>query len=301
MMHKLWDSVFGQLADILHSVLLSGIEVLLAALLAALCAGVTESEAMRIAAVAAVALIAVKSVSSCAEVGEKAMQTLSDFSHVLLPCLSMAAAAGGAWTSAGAKYAASMLFLDGLVRLETTWAGTILGSYAAVLLAGHLTGNALLLSISGAMKSAMKSTLILLTSVFTVYLSLTGILSGTVDAAAAKTAKTVLSAALPVVGGILSDASGALLSGAQMLRNGVGVLGLLAVSAVCVCPYLLLGCHYLFFRAAGDAVASFSEKRVGGVIQGLADVYGMLLGMVGSVGVMLFVSIISLMRTVTPG
>ena len=64
---------------------------------------------------------------------------------------------------------------------------------------------------------------------------------------------------------------------------------------------LLLGCHYLFFRAAGDAVASFSEKRVGGVIQGLADVYGMLLGMVGSVGVMLFVSIISLMRTVTPG
>ena len=126
-------------------------------------------------------------------------------------------------------------------------------------------------------------------------------LTGTVDAAAVKTAKTVLSSALPVVGGIVADASSALLSGAQILRNGIGVYGMIAVLAACAVPYLTLGSHFLVYQIAGGIVPALGDKRFGGVIKGLGDVFGILLGMVGSVSVMLFISVISLMRTVTPG
>lgn len=298
---KICDAVLDRSDDLLHSAIRSGAEVFLTALLASVCGAVANDRLVSSVGATAIALVCVKGVSSCAAVGRAAMESLVTFSHVLLPCLCTAAAAGGAWTSAGAKYAASMLFIDGVITTEQSVAMPMVYTFAGVLIAGEVTDNEILRSISGLLRQLLKWALILITTVFTLYLSITGVLSGTVDAAAVKTAKTVLSSALPVVGGIVADASSALLSGAQILRNGIGVFGMIAVLAVCALPYLTLGSHFLVYQIAGGVVTAFGDKRFGGVIKGLGDVFGIILGMVGSVSVMLFVSVISLMRTVTPG
>lgn len=301
LLDKLWSGILDRSGGVLHSALRGGTEVLITAMLASVCLAVADDRVLSAAGVTAIALVCVKGVSSCVAVGREAMESTVTFSHVLLPCLCTAAAAGGAWSSAGAKYAAAMLFLDGVITAERSVAMPLLCAFAGVLIAGEVADNALLRSISGLLRQLLKWALILITTVFTMYLSLTGLLSGTVDAAAAKAAKTAFSSALPVVGGILADASSSLLSGAQILRNGIGAFGMIAVLAVCAVPYLTLGSHYLVYRIAGGAVAALGDKRFGGVVSGLGDVFGILLGMVGSVSVMLFVSVVSLMRTVTPG
>ena len=53
-----------------------------------------------------------------------------------------------------------------------------------------------------------------MTIAFTAYINLTGLISGSADAAAIRTAKTLISTVLPVVGGIASDASSAVLAAA---------------------------------------------------------------------------------------
>ncbi|MBQ3939473.1 MAG: stage III sporulation protein AE, partial [Oscillospiraceae bacterium] len=223
------------------------------------------------------------------------------FSMVLLPCLSTAAAVSGAVTSAGVKYAASMLYFDGMLGVMSDCAVPLLYAYIAAMLSAQLTEHPILKATVSAAKQALRWALILIAVGFTLYLSLSGLLSGTVDAAAAKTAKTVLSSALPVVGGILSDASAALLSGAAMVRNGVGVFGLLAVTAACTVPFLTLGVHYLIFRAAAILAQSFFEKPISGLLNGFGDVYAFLLGMVGTATLMVYVSVISMMKAVGVG
>ena len=168
-----------------------------------------------------------------------------------------------------------------MISAEQGFALPLLYGYAATVITASLTEHPVLTGIAGLIKQLVKWSLILLTTCFTVYLSVTGILSGTVDAAAAKTAKTVIAGALPVVGKIVSDASSAILSGVQILRNGVGIIGLLAILAVCVSPYLTLGSHYLVYQIVGSLSASFGDKRIGNVIKGVGDIYAFLLGIVG--------------------
>ena len=298
---KLWTFLTGQSHDLLASAMRNGAEILFISFFTVLCCALSDSRILPLIGASATALVCVKSAFSCAAGGKEAMQTLSDYSHVLLPCLSTAAAAGGAWTSAGAKYAASALVMDMMISAEQNVLSPFLCTYAATAIAAQLTEQPLLISAAGIMKQTVKWGLVILTAGFTIYLSVTGILSGAVDAAAAKATKTVISGAIPVVGRILSDASGAILSGIQMLRNGVGVIGMLAILAVCAGPYLMLGSHFLIYQIASGIAASFGDKRIGNVIRSVGDVYGSLLGIVGSMSIMLFVAIISFMNTVGSG
>lgn len=298
LLRKLWSAVTGCAHDVLYSSLRGGASLLAAALLAALCGILAQSATVSTAGLCVVALLCVEGLDSCYTVGLEALTSLSDLAHTMLPCLCAAAAASGAVTSSAAKYAASMLYFDGLISLEQEYAVRLLSAYSALIITARLTDHPLLQTLAGLMKQALKWGMILITAALTVYLSLTGILTGAADAAASKTVKLVLSSALPVVGGILSNASSALLSGAQMLRNGIGTLGMLFALAVCVLPYLTLGSHYLVFQMVGAASASAGDAKIGGLIRDFGSVYGFLLGMVGMASVFLFVSVISLMKTV---
>ena len=56
-------------------------------------------------------------------------------------------------------------------------------------------------------------------------------------------------------------------------------------------PILRLGFQYLLFRAAACLLAPFAEKRLAGLVERLADAFGLALGLVGSACAMLFVSV----------
>lgn len=300
-LEQLWRFTTGQGQDVVFSAMRNAGALLLVTFLTAFCGVLTESKWVPLCGMIALAGVSLETVDSCLQVGLEALEQLRSFSMVLLPCLSTAAFVSGAVTSAGVKYGASMLFFDGIIGLMLKYALPMLYGYLAVMLSAKLTDHPMLQSTTGLLRQGMKWTLVLLSVCFTLYLSVTGLLASTGDAAAAKTAKTVLAAALPVVGGILSDASSALLGGAAMVRNGVGVLGLLAVLALCVTPYLTLAAHYLLYRAAAVLAQSYCGKSLGGVLDGFGDVYGFLLGMVGTASLILFVSIISMMKAVGVG
>ena len=53
------------------------------------------------------------------------------------------------------------------------------------------------------------------------------------------------------------------------------------------------------YKLAAGIAESFADKRVGRLIDGFADVYGFLLGMVGVASLILFLSIVSSMKAVT--
>ena len=60
-----------------------------------------------------------------------------------------------------------------------------------------------------------------------------------------KTAKLAVSGAVPVVGGVISDATETMLSGAALLRGSIGIFGMLCVAAICFVPFVRAGASYL--------------------------------------------------------
>ncbi len=245
-----------------------------------------------------IAVAAIGDVDSVAAMGRQAIGEMHDFSRVLLPVLCTAAAGAGAVSSAAAKYAATALFLDVLISLTLNFLLPLQGAYLAALVASSATGDGRLKGAVKLMKWLCKISMTALVSVFSFYLGLSGIAASGVDAAAAKTAKAVISSFVPVVGKMISGASESLVAGAGIIRNAIGLFGLGAVLAVCAAPFLAIGLRYLLFKAAAAIVGLIAGDRIAALVDGISGAYGMLLGLVGCSAIFMFISILLLIRTV---
>ena len=151
--------------------------------------------------------------------------------------------------------------------------------------------------IRGGMQMVLTAFLLL----FLGWLTASGAIAGSVDAAAVKTAKLAISRAIPVVGGILADASETVLAGAGVLRGTVGTAGMLVVLAICLTPFLHLGLHYLVYKAAAALCALIAQPRLSGLIDALGGAFGMVLGMTGAGALVLLVSVASALTAVGGG
>ena len=128
---------------------------------------------------------------------------------------------------------------------------------------------------------------------------LTGALTGGADAAAVKGTKTVISSVLPVVGGILSDAASVVLASASIIKSSAGVFALMGVCALCLGPFAAIGVKLLLFRLCAAAASAVEGKRLALLLGDLSAALGMLLGVLGTVTIMLFISFMAAIRTVS--
>lgn len=248
---------------------------------------------------AAIAVICAGDMNSFVKLGTQTLDDISVFSKSLLPALCASGAACGAVASSAAKFAASALFTDVLITAAKNLILPLIYAYLALVIASAAFDNKSLGGISKLAKWLCTFMMTVLTVGFTAYLSISSAIASSSDAVAMKVAKTTISTALPVVGGILSDAASSVVAGMALLRSSIGVFGLVVVLAICVVPFATLGVNYLMFKLAGVCTAALGNDRLADIVGGIGGAFGLLLGLVGSSGLMMFISILSCIRTVS--
>ena len=133
---------------------------------------------------------------------------------------------------------------------------------------------------------------------FTGYMAITGVVSGTADAAAGKVARIAISGAVPVVGGILSDAADAVLLSAAAMGSGAGMWGVLTVIALFAAPAVKIGCQYLMLRLTAAVGESLGGGRCAALAGDFAGAMGLLLALVSTQTAVLLVSSLCFLRGV---
>ena len=166
-------------------------------------------------------------------------------------------------------------------------------AYAAV-------GNPGLQRLAALLKGAVNFLLTALLLSFVGYLTASGAIAGSADAAAVKAAKLAISRAIPVVGGILADASESVLAGAGALRSTVGAVGLVIVLAICLTSFLRLAFQYLVYKAAAALCSTVAQPRLGQLIDAIGSAFGLVLGMTGAGALILLISVVSAVTAVVP-
>ena len=135
--------------------------------------------------------------------------------------------------------------------------------------------------------------------IFTGYIGITKVISGSADAAALKATKLVLSGTVPVVGGIISDASETILVSAGVMKSAAGVYGLLAILSICIGPFIHIGIHYLMLKLTSAVCSVFGGKQLSGLMKDFSTAMGYTLALTGTVCFLLFVSIVCFMKGVS--
>lgn len=274
--------------------------ILAAVMIASVVNSFSDGTGRTVRMVTAVAISVILLEPSGAMVGlaSETVRQISDYGKLLLPVMTTALAAQGGVTASGALYAGTAAFDSILSGLVSRLLVPMIYLYLALAAVNGIIGEELLKRLRDAMKSFMTWLLKTVLYVFTGFLSITGVVSGATDAAVLKAAKLTISGAVPVVGGILSDASEAVLVSAGTLKNAAGLYGLFAFLAIAAKPFLRIGAQYLVLKATAAICGIFGWKEINDLIGDFSTAMGFLLAMTGAVCVMFLISIICFMKGV---
>ncbi len=257
-----------------------------------------SQRAVRLCGVVAIAVLLIQPSNALITLGADTIRELSTYGQLLLPVMSAALAAQGGAASSAVLYTATALFNSLLSSAVAGLLVPLVYIYLALAVVNAAVGDSMMDRLKGFIKWLMTWGLKISLYAFTAYISITGVISGTTDQAALKATKLTISGMVPVVGGILSDASETILLGAGVVKNAAGIYGLLAIAAVAIGPFLRIGVQYLLLKLTAAVCGVFADKKQVGIIEDFSGAMGLLLAMTGTLCLMLLISVVCFLKGV---
>ena len=226
-------------------------------------------------------VICLENLQTMVGIGTGAMGELTDFSMMLNPVMAAASAASGSVSGAGGNYSLTVFFSNLLLQVCNRIIVPIVYAYLALSLTDTLLHQERLKRLRELLGWGTELVLKVVVYAFTGCLTMTGVLSGSADAAKLKAAKLTISGMIPVVGGIVSGAAETVLSGAALLKNTIGTFGMLAVIAICLLPFLKLTISWFCLRITA-ALSGLLISPLTGLLEAVSKAMGYLVAMTGS-------------------
>ena len=249
---------------------------------------------------AAVAALLLEPSGSLLELGVETVRDLQEYGKLLLPVLASALAATGGVTASTGLYVGTAAFNTLLSAAIPSLLLPILRLLLALSIAHGAVGEPILERLGALVRFCAEWALKLGLYLFTGYMAVTGVVSGAADALAGKAAKIAVSGAVPVVGGILSDAADAVLLSAATLGSGAGIWGILTVLAVFLAPALRIGVQYLLLKLTAAAGEALGCGRCAAVVGDFAGVLGLLMALCWTQAVMLLITSVCFLKGMGP-
>ena len=134
----------------------------------------------------------------------------------------------------------------------------------------------------------------LLLAAFSVFLTVQGITSATYDGISLKAARYALGNSIPMVGGFLSGGLDLVLAGSVLIKNSVGMCGILLLLLVIAVPLIQLVVYNLFLKLTAAVTEPIGAEGISGVLSSLSGAVNYFIAGLLAVGFMYFVTILLL-------
>lgn len=118
-----------------------------------------------------------------------------------------------------------------------------------------------------------------------------GTLSSGIDAMAAKTTKAAVSSFIPVVGKILGDAVETVMGCSIILKNAIGIVGVIIIISIILAPICKLVTLMTMYYLAASLCQPIADKKIVNLLSHSGDTFKLLLAILLSVSVMLIIGV----------
>lgn len=141
------------------------------------------------------------------------------------------------------------------------------------------------------LKSSVTWFLGVILTLFVGILSLEGTLTSSVDGIAAKTTKAAVSSLIPVVGKILGDTVDSVLGCGLILKNAVGVVGVIVIIGICIIPIIKLGTLTIIYNLASGIIEPIADEKIVKLLEEMGGIFKLLFAIICTLSVMLIIGI----------
>lgn len=161
--------------------------------------------------------------------------------------------------------------------------------FASLVIMSKLSDRVQIDKLAKFLKSGIVWVLGIVLTIFVGVLSLEGTMSSSVDGVTAKATKAIVSSAVPVVGKILSDSVETVLGGGIILKNAVGVVGVIIVLGICIMPIIKLTTLTIAYKLLTAITEPIADAKVTSLLDQIGDIFKIFLAILSAMSVMIIV------------
>lgn len=273
----LWGEVWRLLFSYLGGQKQLAVQILLIALFSAVCTNFIRvfenSQIADISFYMMYLLIGTLLIGAFAEMQALTVNTLKSlfqFVTLLLPAYVVTIVFSAGSVSALGFYELTPLSVHILQLLFIKMVLPLIQIYVVFLFFNQLTQEDLFSQASEFLKTLLEWILKTTTAILVGLQTIQCLVAPAVDTLKNSTAHRIVKA-LPGVGGLMDSAAETIAGSALVIKNAVGVAGMIVVLLICLLPFLKLGLSVLLFRLLCALLQPISEKRMVDCIRSFSD------------------------------
>lgn len=172
---------------------------------------------------------------------------------------------------------------------------------ASISIISKISDQVQVAKLSKFLKSSTLWFLGIILTIFVGIVSLEGTLASSVDGITAKTAKSIVSSAIPVVGKILGDVVDSVLGCGIILKNAVGFVGVVIIISICIVPILKLSVLTISYKLVASISEVIADAKIVKLLDEIGDIFKILLGILFTIFFMVIIGTTLLIKMSNTG
>lgn len=219
------------------------------------------------------------------------IKNLTGFANILIPLLITLMTYTGSITTSSIVQPILLFLIQFIGKIIEDLIMPIVSIIVVVSIVSKISNRIQIEKISKFMKSSVVWFLGIILTAFVGVLSLEGTLTASVDGITAKTAKAAVSSLIPVVGKILGDGVDTVLGCGVILKNAVGMVGVIVVIGICAMPVIKLATFSIMYSLLSAVAEPIADSKIVKLLDEFGGVFKLLLAILCSVSFLLIIGI----------
>ncbi|HHW92318.1 MAG TPA: stage III sporulation protein AE [Firmicutes bacterium] len=235
--------------------------------------------------------MAVQTFTIAINTGQEAVERMVTFMQALLPVLLALLTAVGGIASAAVFHPLLLMIISILATVIESTIFPLIYIAAILAIVSQLSSGVSISRLAGLIQEGSVVLLGLAISIFIGVIVVQGVAASVSDGVSLRTVKFLAGTFVPLVGKMLADTIDAVASCSLLLKNAIGLVGVLAVILLCSFPILKLAALILIYKVAAAAIQPITEGRLVQCLNSLANSLTVVLVSIATVAIMFFITI----------
>ena len=221
----------------------------------------------------------------------ESIQNLVSFMYMLTPILITLMITTGSIVSANVLQPVLLFAISFIGNIIANFILPIILISAVLSIVSQISSKFQIDKLSNFFNSGIVWILGIVLTIFVGMLSLEGTLSSSVDGLTAKATKAAVSNFIPVVGKVLGDSIDTVLGCASILKNAVGIVGVIVLIGICVVPIIKLSMLTITYYLASAICQPIADSKIIKLLDQMGGTFKMLLAITVTVAIMFIIGI----------
>lgn len=227
---------------------------------------------------------------------KEAVQNLTSFANSLIPLMMTLMITTGNVVSSGMLQPILLLIITFISNFITNILIPIALISTALGIVSKISEQVQVGRLSKFLNSSMVWILGTVLTLFVSLTSLEGGLTASVDGVTAKAAKTAISSVVPVIGSILGDAVNTIMGCSNIIKNAVGVVGIIVILSICIRPIIQLAALTITYYLGAALCEPIADEKVVGILEQMGGTFKTFLAVMFAMTMLLIIGIAIVMK-----